>query len=234
MVASKQDKKIEVKTFTSYVKKVGEAYRTLEWDEERINKFLRFLERWLDRKQYRILELGCGTGTFTRPVTRIYRDLITVDLVLPLLKIARNLNASKDVGSSFVACDAERLPFQDSIFDVIFCTFLLHHFPIFDNVLLEARRVLLPGGLFFALEPNKWNLVSVYKHAFALDDTANEVIFGPRYLVQTLKKCGFAVVDLKSINFDFHKSLRTLEKFIERLPLINLLGGCLTVCAKKT
>ena len=41
---------------------------------------------------------------------------------------------------------AERLPFQDAVFDVVLCRFTTHHWQNMEAGLREARRVLKPNG----------------------------------------------------------------------------------------
>jgi SAM-dependent methyltransferase len=50
--------------------------------------------------------------------------------------------------------DAGGLPFADASFDVILIRDLLHHLPDRSRALLEARRVLRPGGRLTLIEPN--------------------------------------------------------------------------------
>jgi SAM-dependent methyltransferase len=48
----------------------------------------------------------------------------------------------------FVAADAVTLPFLDSTFDVVTAGFVLSHLANYEAGLMEARRVLTPGGVF--------------------------------------------------------------------------------------
>jgi ubiquinone/menaquinone biosynthesis C-methylase UbiE len=55
-----------------------------------------------------------------------------------------------------VATDAERLPFADASFDLVFGHAVLHHLPDLEQAFGEFARVLRPGGwIVFAGEPSR-------------------------------------------------------------------------------
>jgi SAM-dependent methyltransferase len=55
------------------------------------------------------------------------------------------------------AIDAERLPFEDSTFDLVFGHAVLHHLPDLEAAFAELHRVLRPGGaLAFCGEPSRY------------------------------------------------------------------------------
>jgi SAM-dependent methyltransferase len=57
----------------------------------------------------------------------------------------------KHSGVAFVSGDAMALPFSESSFDVVTARHMLYHVPNVETALLEAKRVLKPGGRFLAL-----------------------------------------------------------------------------------
>jgi ubiquinone/menaquinone biosynthesis C-methylase UbiE len=66
------------------------------------------------------------------------------------------------------AADAERLPFADESFDLVFGHAVLHHIPDLPRAFAEFERVLAPGGtLVFAGEPSRYGdrLAKVPKRA---------------------------------------------------------------------
>lgn len=94
--------------------------------------------RWLD--------LGCGTGHFSRVLGRVFvhSEGIALDIAEGMLRHARPLGGA----NHFIAGDAERLPLQDSSVDLIFSSLAVQWCPNFAAVLAEARRVIKPGGAF--------------------------------------------------------------------------------------
>lgn len=55
---------------------------------------------------------------------------------------------------SFVIADATDSPFADDSFDVVVANLVLHHVEPMESLASEVLRVLRPGGLFAAFEPN--------------------------------------------------------------------------------
>jgi malonyl-CoA O-methyltransferase len=99
-----------------------------------------------DLTPMRWLDLGCGTGHFSRALAGTFADSegIAVDIAEGMLRHARPLGGA----SHFVAGDAERLPIKAASVDLIFSSLAVQWCPDFAAVLAEAWRVLRPGGVF--------------------------------------------------------------------------------------
>ncbi|MBA2349679.1 MAG: class I SAM-dependent methyltransferase [Solirubrobacterales bacterium] len=106
----------------------------------------------------RSLEIGAGTGYFSLHLLKagIVGEATCTDISPGMLE---TLQANADrLGLSVetVACDAERLPFADSSFELVLGHAVLHHLPDLAQAFREFERVLTPGGrLFFAGEPSR-------------------------------------------------------------------------------
>ncbi|WP_122278991.1 malonyl-ACP O-methyltransferase BioC [Pseudomonas syringae group genomosp. 3] len=94
--------------------------------------------RWLD--------LGCGTGYFSRALAQTYNQSqgIALDIAEGMLRHAQPLGGAQH----FVAGDAERLPLQGGSCELIFSSLAVQWCADFAAVLSEAHRVLQPGGVF--------------------------------------------------------------------------------------
>ncbi|PZP22194.1 malonyl-ACP O-methyltransferase BioC [Pseudomonas kuykendallii] len=92
--------------------------------------------RWLD--------LGCGTGRFSRVLAARFprTEGLALDIAEGMLRHARPLGGA----THFVAGDAEHLPLRDASVDLLFSSLALQWCGDFAGVLDEARRVLRPGG----------------------------------------------------------------------------------------
>ena len=138
----------------------GEA-RSYWWNED-------FLSLMADRLQLgncrSVADIGCGTGEMTfrlAPYAHPEAMITGLDQEARHLKKARQrARHRKDtpgITFTFVAGEANALPFDDGQFDVTLCQTLLIHTEDPLQVIKEMKRVTAPGGYLVALEPN--NLV---------------------------------------------------------------------------
>jgi SAM-dependent methyltransferase len=87
----------------------------------------------------RILDCGCGTGVNLSPLSRFGR-VIGLELSPSAVAIARQTNRS------VVQADAVRLPLRSNSFDVVTLFDVLPCIPADAAAVVEAARVLKPGG----------------------------------------------------------------------------------------
>ena len=95
----------------------------------------------------RVLDVGCGTGEFTRVLeSETDGEVVGIDADPDLLAVAR------EAGSQVVAGDALRLPFPDGSFDLVVCQALLINLPDPGRAVAEFARV--SSDLVAAVEPD--------------------------------------------------------------------------------
>ena len=101
----------------------------------------------------RVLELGCGPADLWRQnLDRIPAgwDITLTDFSPGMLDQARRNLAETDRPFAFEVVDAQAIPFEDAGFDAVIANFMLYHVPDRPRALAEIRRVLRPGGRFYA------------------------------------------------------------------------------------
>src|SRR3990172_12193817 len=106
------------------------------------------------KKGKRALELGCGTGVFTKKLADKGGKLVAIDISMALIQKARN--KMKGRGVEFVVADIERLPFKQGVFDSVVGISVLHHLSL-DIACREVYGVLTKGGRLAFSEPNMVN-----------------------------------------------------------------------------
>lgn len=96
----------------------------------------------------KVLEIGVGMGADLVRWARAGAEVTGVDLTSRAVELSRQRLAADGLAGNVSEADAEHLPFADGAFDVIWSWGVLHHTPDADGALLEAARVLTPGGRF--------------------------------------------------------------------------------------
>jgi SAM-dependent methyltransferase len=100
-----------------------------------------------------ILDVGAGPGDlWLRNWDRLADGWeITVSDSSPgMLEKARKNLSNRDRAFAFRVVDAQSIPFGDECFDAVVANHMLYHVPDLDKALSELRRVLKPGGRFYA------------------------------------------------------------------------------------
>lgn len=87
----------------------------------------------------RLLDLGCGHGSFSHAFSERGAQVSAVDMDFDDWPLNTD-------GVGFARSDATGLPFPDASFDIVFCSNLLEHTPDSRPVFDEIGRVLRPGG----------------------------------------------------------------------------------------
>ena len=93
-----------------------------------------------------LLEIGAGIGTDLSQFARNGAVVTDLDLSAGHMAHAQENFALRGLQARFVHHDAERLPFDDNTFDVVYSNGVLHHTPNTRSVVAEIKRVLKPGG----------------------------------------------------------------------------------------
>jgi SAM-dependent methyltransferase len=95
-----------------------------------------------------VLEYGCGGGQWSIALERQGARPVGLDLSIRQLAHARALARKAAARVPFVNANAERTPFPDERFDVVFCDHGAMTFADPFRTVPEVARILRPGGLF--------------------------------------------------------------------------------------
>jgi ubiquinone/menaquinone biosynthesis C-methylase UbiE len=109
------------------------------------------------RRFDRALEIGAGTGYFSLNLLQsgVIGELVATDISQGMLEELSASAGRLGLDVETACTEAERLPFPDSSFDLVFGHAILHHLPDLDASFREFRRVLRPGGrIAFCGEPS--------------------------------------------------------------------------------
>lgn len=110
------------------------------YDLERLLKLAQPQAYWL------VLDIATGGGHTALKFAPIVEKVIATDITPKMLEVARQFITEKGISNvEFKPADAEDLPFDDNIFDLITCRIAPHHFPDCSRFVREATRVLKSG-----------------------------------------------------------------------------------------
>ena len=119
------------------------------------------VEQLRPRADKMLLDVGGGTGD----IAFRFRDrgggpVIVCDINHDMLEVGRDraIDGNHMVGIDWVCGDAENLPVADSSVDAYSIAFCMRNVTRIDAALMEAKRVLKPGGYFLCLEFSKVGL----------------------------------------------------------------------------
>lgn len=164
-----------------------------------------------------VLDLGCGTGIFTKRLKGKYPDaqIIGLDLACDMLRESRKKHRFWNKWP-LINADMRALPFADGLFDLIFANQVIHWSDPLSVVFRELNRVMNPGGclMFSTLGPDTfreltgaWSAVDNYAHANHFPDMhdVGDCLMAERFLDP--------VVDMESLTVHY----RDLAKLVSSL-----------------
>lgn len=141
--------KMPLSQLNDFIKKL--ELQALETSEERIPLYIKIGLK--DAKL--ILDVGCGSGVVTRDIAHLTKGkVIAIDEFKDMINVAKNIlksyqNVELRIGN------AEDLPFNDNIFDIVTCNLFLMWVDNPQKAINEMTRVTKHGGTVLAsLEPD--------------------------------------------------------------------------------
>jgi SAM-dependent methyltransferase len=140
-----------------------------------LERRLEIMRRHVDLEGKRILDIGCGVGSFVRRLREFSPSIVGFDVDRD-----RVVEGGKEVPDLALAV-GEHLPYADNTFDVVLLHEVLEHVTDDEATLRETQRVLTPGGKAVIFCPNR--LYPFETHGIFL---GNRYVFGNMPLVNYL------------------------------------------------
>ncbi|HKV61108.1 MAG TPA: WecB/TagA/CpsF family glycosyltransferase [Candidatus Acidoferrum sp.] len=205
-----------------------------------VKKRMEKIDATMNLKGMRVLDLGCGNGSYTAELARRAEYVCGIDLHMPHLKAFRE-NICRVQGTG------EHLPFSSESFDAVTMIEVLEHTNCDTEVLAECFRVLKPGGVLVLFVPNKyypfeshpcrlgtfslgrnvplvsWLPGSLRRHLCCARIYTRRALFSmARNIGFQIQKSGFIFPPLDSFPFPFKDSYRQIASRLEDSPLSGL------------
>ncbi|MBI2274139.1 MAG: class I SAM-dependent methyltransferase [Bacteroidetes bacterium] len=130
------------------------------------------------KRGQKFLEPGCGRGEFLEEFKRLGLECYGIDLseqagsLCPEVEIKKKVDLENDVW-----------PYPDNFFDIIYNKSVLEHIRNPDKFLLEAKRVLKPGGKILCLVPDWEANYKIYFDDFTHRSPFTSVALHDIYLI---------------------------------------------------
>ena len=174
----------------------------------------------------RCIDLGCGTGAFTRRLAEFDLDLTGVDISPRSIERA----SQQSPAQRYEVRDIMATGLPDACMDIAVFSGVLHHLPTEREragALTEARRLLRPGGRVFGFDPHSgspsmWLYRDPRSPLYSqVGKTENEVLLGRAQMRRELTAVGFTDASAEAIG---GITYRYVESRAARLilPLYNL------------
>ncbi|GLW99710.1 class I SAM-dependent methyltransferase [Microtetraspora sp. NBRC 16547] len=128
------------------------------YGERGIVKRLTALRAQHKPKGERLLDVGCGDGSYTVRLAEGFTKVDGVDIESVRLKMFAERIEGTDLAERITIREmsASELDFPDDTFDLVTAIEVVEHVHELDRALKEIHRVLKPGGLFQLTTPNRW------------------------------------------------------------------------------
>lgn len=196
-------------------------------------------------KDLNILEIGCGTGAYTKQIAKKLpkSNIFGLDISENIIKLAKN-KCKKYKNTRFIVKSAYHTGFKSNTFDAVCGFYVLHHLEV-AGVEKEISRILKPGGIVFFYEPNILNPIVylIKKYQFLkrrVGDSPNEWAINPLKVKKLLKRLEVTKITLAEyiwpidiISFSILKKADKISSFFASIPLIKYLGGSVIIVARK-
>lgn len=206
------------------------------WSENGLRRRVALFEALLQEHAFptpaRVLDLGCGAGTYVRFLT--HRGHLAVGLDYSLPSLQRALAADAQRRGHYVAGEAYHLPFANACFDLVACIGVYQALASPEQALEEMVRVLRPGGLLIVEFLNAFEPIALTRAVAArLTGQPTRVRTYSCFQVRRwFRQCGLRCVRRAGVYLPPRQlpwlgqllNRRGVVHWLERLPGLSLIG----------
>ena len=154
-----------------------------------------------DVKTQAILDVGCGTGRYTRLLEDLVASMVGVDISEKMIHIAK----TKTEIACYIVADASHLPFKDNVFHIVLSALVVNHIEDPNLFLTEMLRTCRKGGelIMSSIWREGFQEVKEFPEYFG-KFTVQEYLYPPNILHKALSGLGARVThSLISLYIDY-------------------------------
>jgi 2-polyprenyl-3-methyl-5-hydroxy-6-metoxy-1,4-benzoquinol methylase len=196
--------------------------------------------RMMGNQRLRILDLGCGSGNWSRRFAKCGNYVLGVDLSETVIELARKYTPPEMDNVQFVVGDILKIVSERiGTFDIIFFGGVLHHMDSSEiNRIIEfLPRLLSAGGYVVAVEWNGAHIAtwlrgsrdSPIRRLFNLSYSPNESPLNPWKLQAQFEQLGYRVLGIRGVRFDVCDHVKMYDPNYSRIAARILVKGITTL-----
>jgi len=160
------------------------------------------------RKDDKILDIGCSTGSYSLKLAQKVSKVIGIDYDKNALKIAnRRISDSISDKIEFKFANIEKgIGFPDSFFDRVLILDVIEHLNKRNYILAELKRITKSNGLIYISAPNRetsWKKMKKKVGLFFYDDRDHKIEYTKDELIRLINSKKLEILQFKPIVFDF-------------------------------
>ena len=160
----------------------------------------------------KVLEIGAGTGLFTKSLLDCGAKVVATDISPNSLKVIRKRFVEYQQKLIIQVADMEKLPFDKNCFDIVTCAGSLSYGDN-DIVMKEIFRVLKPGGIFICVDSLNEN--PLYKFNRWLNYKRGRRSLGTLINMPTMRLIKKYNTNFESISINFFGALVWIYPFLK-------------------
>ena len=142
------------------------------WHRKEHIRFIDLICKYIDtllktRETVKVLEIGCGSAIDSHLVAERYDNRVSfvgADLSPHSIDLAAKVGAYFKKQITVTVDDATASNFPDETFDLIFSQGVIEHFKDPHAIMTEQVRLLKKDGFLIIDVPQKYNILTIYKH----------------------------------------------------------------------
>jgi len=173
------------------------------WRYEFLRKCQRGAISILDiQENISILDIGCGTGWALGQIAKTVKgkgSFYGVDLSSLMIEKAQE-NFKDEKQFHFIVSNAELIPLDDNMFNIIICINSFHHYFNPDKALKEMHRLLKNGGKLYILDPtaDSW-IFKILSKLMGLFEHAHEKLYSTKEYKEMILLSGLKYIGRRKI-----------------------------------
>lgn len=144
---------------------------------------------------YVTADLGCGSGFFSVPLSRMVKKVYAIDVQKEMLDfLEQKIQRQKIINIEPLLSGKDKVPLENGSVDLLITVNTLHEFPDKEKIIEEIRRVLKPEGQAVIIDFKKESIAIGPPVAIRVSQSQAKHLFEER---------GFTVVKLHELMYHY-------------------------------